>query len=196
MLIFLLACARHEPPPPATLLPLMEADDPVIGSPTARYTLMEFSDFQCPFCQRMFPQLVELVEKTPDLRLVYKNYPLHNSCNSAVRTTMHPYACAAAKASWCANQQGAFLPVAEFLFANVTEAENLEAVAKAGKISHAELESCMQSGNVTAALKQDIQDATSVAITGTPFLLLHNGKEWKHVDSDMQSVNEALSYLK
>jgi len=86
------------------------ADDPSIGPASAPVTLIEFSDFQCPFCQRVAPTLKQVKQKYGDkVRVVWKDFPL---------TQIHPQAFKASEAAHCAAEQGKFWEYHDRLFAN------------------------------------------------------------------------------
>jgi protein-disulfide isomerase len=85
-------------------------DAPVKGSATAPVTIIEYSDFQCPFCERAFPTVNQIMsEYKGKVRLVYKQYPL---------TSIHPLAMPASLASECAREQGKFWEYHDLLFQN------------------------------------------------------------------------------
>jgi protein-disulfide isomerase len=110
-----LRVAAHQSPssvPPARRLidgwTDAQADGQVIGAVNGRVTLVEFSDFQCPYCGYFYNTLVSLIAEFPDdLRVVYRHYPLQS---------IHPQARAAAVASECAARQSAFEPYYHALF--------------------------------------------------------------------------------
>lgn len=80
----------------------------IAGNASARITVVEFSDFECPFCQRSYPTIKQLIKTYGnDLRLAYKHYPL---------TQIHPHAEAAAEAANCAGEQGKFWQYHDKLF--------------------------------------------------------------------------------
>src|SRR3989344_928402 len=92
----------------------IEANDPVLGNPNAEISIVEFSDFQCPFCERVYSgALTDFKDsdyfKNDQVNLIYKQFPL---------TSIHPQAQKAAEASLCANEQGKFWEYHDLLFAN------------------------------------------------------------------------------
>lgn len=98
------------------LTPSISEDDPVLGSPSAPVTMVEFSDFECPFCQQFhtatWPQLKAKYIDTGKVRYIYKDFPLAN---------IHPHAQRAAEAAACMATQGKFWEYADTLFTNQAE---------------------------------------------------------------------------
>ena len=96
---------------PAVFVGDLADDDPFLGSPQAPVTLVEFGDFQCPFCGRFFQtterEIIEKYIKTGKARLVYRDFPL---------TAIHSEAQKAAEAAECANEQGKFWPYHDMLY--------------------------------------------------------------------------------
>ena len=85
-------------------------DDPVMGDPDAPITIIEFSDFQCPFCEKFHPTSQQVLQEYgDDVRWVYRHFPLDS---------IHPRARPSAMASECADEQGKFWEFANTLFAN------------------------------------------------------------------------------
>src|SRR5262249_48954623 len=115
------------------------ANDPVRGPKDARIEMVEFSDFQCPFCKQLHPVLDQVLKAFPkDVKLVYKQYPLN----------IHPFARQAALASMAAHAQGKFWALHDKLFENnaaLTD-ENIKRWAKEAGLNMAEFEKAMQSG--------------------------------------------------
>lgn len=80
-----------------------------IGPKTAPITIVEFSDFQCPYCRVAAISLKTVMQRFPGkVRLVFRNYPLDNSCNRMMQRPLHTNPCEAAKAAYCAKDQGKF----------------------------------------------------------------------------------------
>ncbi len=100
-------------------------DSPVQGAANAKVTIVEFSDFQCPFCERAFPTINQLMnDYKGKIKLVYKHYPL---------TSIHPYAQPAALAAECAREQNKFWEFHDLLFQNQNTWVNLpQALAPTG----------------------------------------------------------------
>ena len=149
----------------------------IIGqSPTAgaaeapKIVLMEFSDFQCPYCAEAHKTLKQLMAKHPgEVELVFKHYPLNR---------IHGEALPAAKAAWAAGQQSKFWEYHDALF---TQQDKLgeELYLATAKALNLDLERFNQDRAAEAALKavgQDAQLAESLGITGTPFFITTGDK--------------------
>ena len=96
-----------------------------LGAEHPVVTIIEFSDYECPYCRQAHTQMRDLLERFPTrLRLVHRHYPLDGSCNSSIKARMHENACFAATVAECAGRQDRFWQANDYLFA---EARTLHA---------------------------------------------------------------------
>jgi len=147
-------------------------DEPVKGSPDAPVTVVEFSDFQCPFCSRFFEQTLPLIEEnyidTGKIKFVYKDLPLDN---------LHPNARAAHIAAECADEEGKFWEYHDVLFEKQAGWRSLVSSDLDITLSQfavdlgmqaASFESCMESQDIADEVNQDTLEAARYGTTGTP----------------------------
>ena len=155
-----------------TVDPLREAvaaDGPSRGPAQARVTVIEFADFQCPYCRRMEPVIRQMLDRYPqDVRLVYRQMPL---------TNLHPDAMHAAQASLCAAAQGQFWEMHDALFSDppALSAADLKAAAARLHLRSEEFASCLDGGRTESVVKRDAEDALAHGVDGTPGLFI-NGR--------------------
>jgi protein-disulfide isomerase len=124
--------------------------------------MIEFGDFECPFCGAEEPIVEALVQAYPvDLRLVFKNFPL---------TTIHPYAEGAAVAAECAKAQGDFWKMHDLLYANqnALQSQNLSTYAKESGVDLMAWQACLATQPPVDAIYADVALATSVGVDATP----------------------------
>jgi protein-disulfide isomerase len=143
-------------------------DDPVRGSKDAPVTIVEFSDFQCPYCSKVEVTLKQVADRYGDkLRWVYRDYPLN----------FHPFAAKAAEAATCANDQGKFWEIHEKMFANQSKlgVEDLKGYAASLGLDKAAFDQCLDSGKHTEEWKKDLAEGTKYGVTGTPAFFI-NGR--------------------
>jgi protein-disulfide isomerase len=142
---------------------------PARGPATAPVTIVEFSDFECPFCGRLFPTL-KIVERIylERVRIVYRQFPLRR---------IHPLAQKAAEASLCANEQGRFWEMHDSLFSDQEHLtiDALKARAVTLKLDRAAFNTCLDSGKQVAAIDKDVAEGTKAGVTGTPAMFI-NGR--------------------
>jgi hypothetical protein len=127
---------------------------PSRGLETAPVTIVEFSDFQCPFCGGLFPTLKAIESRYPDkVRLVYRQFPL---------TNIHPHAQKAAEASLCANDQKRFWEFHDSMFGDQAHltVDDLKKRAVDLKLNTAEFNACLDTGAKAGAVKNDIEEGT------------------------------------
>jgi protein-disulfide isomerase/uncharacterized membrane protein len=155
---------------------------PSIGDENAPIQIVEFSDFECPYCGRLRTTLEELRALYPEiLRVRYMNYPLNTDCNSHVNGSLHDNACIAARAAVCAQEQGQFWPMHDLMFDNNTHLERDSLIGFAGRIGIdvGAFEFCLD-GRASAERVAAETDAAFAAVEavgldgiGTPFFFLN-----------------------
>ncbi len=155
------------PEPAAPALKVSTAG-PSRGHADAPVTIVEFSDFQCPFCKKASGTLKQLLAGYGDkVRLVYKHSPLPN----------HEHAFKAAQASVCAAEQGKFWEMHDTLFehSNDLSADALKRYAAELGLKSNEFNACLDSEASRAAVLKDVQEAQQAGVSGTPTFVI-NGK--------------------
>ena len=153
-------------------------DDPIRGDQNASVTIVEFSDFQCPFCARFhiqtLPLILEQYVKTGKVKLVYRDFPIQN---------IHPNAISAAVASECAHEQGKYWEYHDTLFENQqvwNNAETTSAItifkefATELELNQEQFYSCLDSGKYTDEISNDLKDGRTYGITGSPGFFIGN----------------------
>lgn len=130
------------------------------GSQEAPVVFVEFADYECPYCQKVNPQLEQLKKEYGDkVALVYKDFPL----------PMHHGAEKAAEAARCAGEQGKFWDYHDVLFySRQIDVDALKEHARTLKLDTDKFDACLDSGSQAAAVKQDLEEAKGLGLTGTP----------------------------
>src|ERR1700730_13228252 len=138
---------------------------PVRGNRDAPVVLVEFADYQCPYCQKIHPDLEKLQKEYGNrLALVYKDYPL----------PMHPYAQKAAEAARCAGNQGKFWEFHDMLFAGKKlQPADLREQARTLNLDEQQFDKCLVEGAEAADVEKDAAEARSLGITGTPSFFIN-----------------------
>ena len=153
-------------------------NDPIIGNPDAPITIIEFSDFQCPFCARFYTQTLPLIYdeyiEPGKVKLVFRDYPIQS---------IHPNAVPAAVASECANEQGKFKVMHDMLFEKQNEWSGQETVdalslfsqyATKIQLEQDTFDSCLTSGKYIDEIKKDLADGRDYGVSGTPGFFVGN----------------------
>ncbi|HEX6937934.1 MAG TPA: thioredoxin domain-containing protein [Longimicrobiales bacterium] len=138
-----------------------------LGPPDARVKIVEFSDFQCPFCAQIQPVLRELREKYSDeVAIVYRHLPLES---------IHPFAYSAALAAECAAAQARFERFKDALFENQALIGTVpyDSIARlAGVADLARFRDCVESEEFAGNVDADVETARAAGLTGTPSIII------------------------
>ena len=146
------------------------AGAPSLGPEKAKITLVEFSDFQCPYCAVAAPVFGALLKAYPDqVKLIFKQYPLE----------IHDHALLAAAAALAAKQQNKFWEMHDVMFANRhnLSREQLLVMAKGIGLNMAKFQADLDSPEIKKAVEQDVRDGDDARVEGTPTLFI-NGQRY------------------
>ncbi|MBM3382009.1 MAG: DsbA family protein [Betaproteobacteria bacterium] len=153
--------------------PKLEVDDGgnfFVGPKDAKVTIVEFADFQCPFCARMVPTLNQIVKKYEGkVRWVYRDFPLRE---------IHPEALPAAVAANCAGEQGKYFEMHHALFENYQTlgAQLYKDLASKIGVDAGKFETCMKDPKQENEVLKDAQEGQNLGINGTPAYFVNGRK--------------------
>ena len=163
---------------PTPIVKISADDDPVIGDPNAPISIIEFSDFQCPFCARFhiqtLPSILEEYVDQGKVKLIFRDFPIQN---------IHPNALPASVAAECANEQDKFKEMHDELFDNQKEWSGLETANAMLLFSKYALEigleqeifdSCLTNGKYIEEIRNDLNDGRTYGVSGTPGFFIGN----------------------
>ena len=130
-------------------------------------TIVEFSDFQCPFCKQVVPTLTQVRSRYGEkVKLVYRDFPIDG---------LHPQARKAAEAARCAQDQGKFWDYHDALFANAPKLSlgQLKTYAQQVGLDLPSFERCLASGTHAAAVQKSVDEGIRLGVTGTPAFFIN-----------------------
>ena len=140
----------------------------MVGPKDAKVTIIEASDFQCPYCLRHAPTMERIMEEYDgQVRRGWINLPL---------TSIHPYAQKAAEAAECAGEQNKFWEMHDLLFANQSalDVASLKSYAKNLGLNQSQFDSCLDDGKYASKVQTQAQAAQQAGVTGTPGTFVNN----------------------
>jgi protein-disulfide isomerase len=176
----------HTPAPPKLLddpVAIPIAGAPTLGPENARITLVEFSDFQCPYCMKAMAQLNAVLKAYPSqVRLVFKQFPLDS----------HSQAATAAAAALAAERQGKFWPMHDALFANRERLsrQTILNVAAGLNLDMKRFTADLESADIRHAVARDLQDGDRAGVEATPTVFI-DGKRYNGM-LDLESLRPIL----
>ena len=158
---------------------------PYLGGSSAPVTLVEFSDFECPFCARFATTLKQLnAAFGDDVKIVYRQFPI---------TSIHPNAFKAAEGSLCAHDQGKFWEMHDAMFfqQNRLAVSDIKALSRQLGLDQRRFDQCLDSGRFTEQVQNDMREAQTAGVTGTPALFV-NGVPLQGGAQPYEVVAEAI----
>jgi protein-disulfide isomerase len=176
----------QRPAPPAqpaqAIAKLNVGRSPSLGKPDAPVTVIEFSDYQCPFCERFFTGTLPALKKdyidTGKVRYVFRDFPLDS---------IHPQARKAAEAAHCAGEQGKYWEMHDRLFKNqrALMVENLKGLARDLGLNVDGFDSCLDQGKYANTVSEHLAAGSAVGVTGTPSFFVGKTGE----DGTLEGIN-------
>jgi protein-disulfide isomerase len=167
--------------------------NPSLGSASARVAIIEFTDFQCPFCGRFtedaYPKIIADYVNTGKIRFLYRDLPL---------TSIHPWAQSAAVAAHCAGEQGKFWEMHNSLFTNQRSLKPPDIADRATKLGldMTRFNECINSTRYNNAIEASTKSAQQMNISGTPTFLLGTFKDNGTIMKIEKSIIGAYPYEK
>jgi protein-disulfide isomerase len=166
------------------------------GPADARFTIVEWADFECPHCAMMVEELEGAMKDNPDLRVLFKHYPISSICNVNVGEPRHAFACSAAAAADCAGKQGAFWELSRAMFKNqkYLAPDDIRFLAREAKLDTGAFETCWNDPTTMDGVRSDVAGGTAAGVTGTPALFLKGafGEQWVRVNGGKDAINAIL----
>jgi len=178
-----------QPPAPPQNVILDLGTNLARGTSNAPLTMVEFTDYQCPFCSRYFRETYPQIEKdyiaTGKLKYVMLDMPLES---------IHKFALKAAIAANCAGEQGKYWEMHDRLFSNQQTIDSWDAHAEAVGLDPAKFQSCLASGHQEIEIRRDIAQAQSAGVTGTPGFFLAVTDPASNKVKTLRSIKGAQPY--
>ena len=167
---------------------IIRPDDAWKGNPDAEVVLVEFADLECGYCKRTSGQLKRLYDAySEDVLFVFKHFPMDPACNAGVKNRKHRYACKAAMASVCAQEQGRFWAFHDLAFKNQHKLkdDNLRTYAETSGVEMGAFDTCMRNPDTKQMVVSDAADGAAVDAHGTPRIFI-NGRLYRSGSSAEQ----------
>jgi protein-disulfide isomerase len=181
MVLLVAVAARAQPrywekPPRTRESPPLPVQASFVGPPV----IVEFSDYECPFCAKAHLELKALLATRPDVQLVKRHFPLDPSCNPLIKRPMHPDACALARAGICAEAQGRLHEMDDALFANQKAKRPVVELARGVGLDLARFRECLLSPETSRRLGDDVATGIQIGLKATPTYVV-NGVQYSGV---------------
>ena len=148
------------------------------GPEDAPVIVVEFSDFECPFCQRLADGLSTAAQEAGNVRVYFRHYPMDHACNSQFDEPFHETACDAARAAICAQKMGSFWPMHDAMFAHSKELQREKLLGYAAELGldPDSLHNCLDDPETTKQLSADIRAGVALGVKGTPTFFVNGSR--------------------
>jgi protein-disulfide isomerase len=149
------------------------------GSDEAKVVIVEFADFECPACGYASQTLRQLYSEFGEqIQIVFKNYPLDQSCNTNLNREIHATACKSAIYARCAGRHGKFWEMHDQLFDNQRkiDEERLKLWALEIGLNEGQIKACLEDESILTKIKDDIALGDKLGVKGTPTVFINNRK--------------------
>jgi protein-disulfide isomerase len=170
------------------------SDDFSLGPAGAPVTIVEFSDFECPFCRVGAKTVQDVLSRHPsDVRLVFKNFPIDIACHEELQQQLHPFACKAALFARCAGSESPdqFWRAHDLLFeAGELSDDVMRRIHAELSLPAAEMDRCMGSEEPLRKVKEDIALARGLGVTGTPAFFINGRRAPEYKDGALLALVE------
>lgn len=188
------AAQPAQPPAPARVVSKVAlAGSPSLGRSEAPVTMVEFSDYQCPFCRRYFDATLPAIKKeyvdTGKVRYVFRDFPIDQ---------IHPQARKASEAARCAGDQGKYWEMHDLLFRNqqALQVERLKAHAKGLGLDTAAFDDCLDKGKHGAVVQKSYEDGVAAGVRGTPAFFIGRTRGGDTIEGLLVSGAQPLNAFK
>lgn len=184
--LLLMLAGSAPSPEPARPETINIANSPSVGEQGARLVVVEFSDYQCPYCIRFFRDTMPLIEQeyinTGKVKYVFRNLPLES---------IHPFAVKAAEAADCAGEQGKFWQMHRRLFSNqeALGPADLQLHAQSIGLDLTRFNQCLSGGSHAPAIRKGAEEAFTAGIQGTPAFVIGVRNEKDPSDPNIKVVS-------
>ena len=165
--------SRPAAPPPPGPVTMNVGDGPALGNADAPITIVEFSDYQCPFCKKHATNALGTIKTnyidTGKVRYLFRDFPLDS---------IHPYARKAAEAAHCAGDQGKFWDMHDVMFQNqgALQTDSLRHFARTMELDLDTFNACLDEGKYAKRVEADVAAGSAVGVTGTPGFFIGKAK--------------------
>jgi protein-disulfide isomerase/uncharacterized membrane protein len=171
---------------------VLDGTEAIYGKADAPYQLVEWADFECPYCGQAARELKQMIDESPHIQLRFKHYPISGICNEYITGDRHEHACGAARSAECAGEQGLFWDLASKMFMNQNylSTADIQFMAKQIGLNMDDFNACVTADRSLRAVRDDVVHAKRADVHGTPALFLKgtHGDQWVKISPEVRAI--------